>query len=202
MLNIILNKLAAIPTKMGLKKYQILPNESTSLILVNCQKGFFNEQPELKSKLENLVSFSRQNNWKVIHAPFIYKERKYPTPAHLLLNEKLKLSPNNADLLFVDKEDIILNPRTTLSAFSETNLEQTLHNHGIEHLVLAGPLADLTLDSTMRDGVQFDFHVAVVTDLLSLSKNTYNVNDYISTLTKYAQTVTNLKGLKRLATKS
>lgn len=202
MLNIILNKLAEIPNKIGLKKYQIFPKESTSLILVNCQKGFLNEQPELKSKLENLIAFARQNDWKIIHAPFGYKELKFPSPALLLMDEKLNASSTGNELLYVEKGDIILPSRTTLSAFSDTDLENVLKQNGLEHLVLAGPMADLTLDSTMRDGVQYDFHVAVVTDVMTLTNNTYTITDYIPTLSKYAQTVTNFKKLKRLALKS
>jgi len=202
MLNKILNKLAEIPTKIELRKYQVFPKDTTSLILVNCQKGLVDEQPQLQSKLQELITFARQNNWSVIHSPFNYSERKYPSPAHLLIDKKLKSAHSNVDLLFVEPNDIILPYRTTLSAFSETNLEQTLTNNGIEHIVLAGPLADLTLDSTMRDGVQFDFHTAVITDVLSMTTNEYSIKDYTSTLSKYAQTVTNLKKLKKLASKS
>lgn len=202
MLNKIINFLAAIPIKNGLKKYQIFPNEQTCLILVNCQKGFLEEHPDLKTTLEDLISFARKNNWKIIHAPFNYTERKYPSPAHLLIEAKLKAAATNKNLLYAEQGDITLPARSTLSAFADTDLEKVLRENGLEHLVLAGPLADLTLDSTMRDGVQNDFHVAILTDVLAMTNQSQRIQDYKDTLERYAQTVTNLKGLKRLSAKS
>lgn len=81
-------------------------------------------------------------------------------------------------------------------------MEKILREHGYEHLVLAGPVADLPLDSTMRDGIQNDFHVAIVTDALALTNKSQRIDDYAKTLSRYAQTVTNLEGLKRLASES
>jgi nicotinamidase-related amidase len=188
--------------RTALKPYQIFPKNHTSLVLINCQKAFLDEQPELKTKLEDLIRFARQNNWKIIHAPWGYTERKFPSPAQLLMDKKLKASSTNTDLLYVEQGDITLPSRTTLSAFSETNLEKTLRKHGLEHLVLAGPVADLTLDSTMRDGIQNDFHIAIITDALALTNQSQRISDYAETLGRYAQTVTNLEELKRLSAES
>ncbi len=202
MLNKILNTLSAIPINKGLKKYQYFPPDQTALLLINCQKGFLHDQADFKNKLENLIAFSRRINWKIIHAPFQYSERKFPAPVQLLMDQKLRASPTSKDLLYVEKEDVILPTRSSLSAFSETNLEEILKQSGLEHLVLAGPLANFTLDSTMRDGVQKDFHVAIVTDVLALLEQDQDIHAYKSTLSKYAQTVTDLKGLKSLSEKS
>jgi nicotinamidase-related amidase len=186
----------------ALKPYQIFPKNHTSLVLINCQKGFLDDQPELKTKLEDLIRFARQNEWKIIHAPFGYTERNFPSPAQLLMDEKLNASPTNKELLYVVQGDITLPSRSTLSAFSETDLEKILRQYGQEHLVLSGPLADLTLDSTMRDGIQNDFHVAILTDALALTNQSQSIVDYAVTLGRYAQTVTNIEDLKRLATPS
>ncbi len=202
MLNKILNTLSSIPINNGLKKYQYFPPNQTALLLINCQKGFLHDQSDFKNKLEKLIAFSRSNKWKIIHAPFRYTERRFPSPVQLLMDKKLKASPANNDLLYVEKEDLILPDRSSLSAFSETNLEEVLRQNGLEHLVLVGPLANFTLDSTMRDGVQKDFHVAIVTDVLALLGQDQDIHAYKSTLSKYAQTVTDLKGLKRLSEKS
>lgn len=191
-----------VAMRAALKPYQIFPKNHTSLVLINCQKGFLDEQPALKIKLEDLTGFARQNNWKIIHAPFSYTERKFPSPAQLLMDKKLKVSPSSKDLLYVEQGDITLPSRNTLSAFSETDLENTLREHGLEHLVLAGPVADLTLDSTMRDGIQNDFHVAILTDAMALTNESQSIADYAETLGRYAQTVTNVEGLKRLTEKS
>lgn len=186
----------------ALKPYQVFPKNHTSLVLINCQKGLLDEQPELKTKLEELTRFAREHSWQIIHAPFGYKERKFPSPAHLLMDKKLKATPNSKDMLYVDQEDITLASRTTLSAFSESDLEKTLRQHSLEHLVLAGPMADLTVDSTMRDAIQNDFHVAIITDALALTNESQSIEDYSETLGRYAQTITNLEGLKKLAAES
>lgn len=191
-----------IAIREALKPYQVFPKDHTALLLINCQKGFLDDQPELKTKLEELTSFSRQNNWKIIHAPWSYTERKYPSPAQLLMDKKLKAAPNSMDMLYVEHGDITLPSRTTLSAFSESDLQKTLGQHNLEHLVLAGPMADLTLDSTMRDGIQNDFHVAILTDALALTNESQSIEDYAETLGRYAQTITNLEGLKKLTAES
>ncbi len=188
--------------RKALKPYQVFPKNNTALVLINCQKGFLDDQPQIKAKLEELTHVARENGWKIIHAPFGYKERKFPSPAQLLMDKKLKALPTSKDLLYVEQGNITLPSRTTLSAFAETDLEKTLRKHDLEHLVLAGPVADLTLDSTMRDGIQNDFHVAIVTDALALTNPSQNVTDYTVTLGRYAQTITNLEGLKKLAAKS
>jgi len=186
----------------ALKPYQVFPENKTALVLINCQKGFLDDQAELKNKLVDLIHFARQNHWKIIHAPFSYTERKFPSPAHLLMDERLKASPTSAELLYVEEGDISLPARSTLSAFSGTGLENMLRQHGLEHLVLVGPVADLTLDSTMRDGIQNDFHVAVLTDAMALTNHNQRITDYAETLGRYAQTVTNIEDLKSLAAKS
>lgn len=186
----------------ALKPYQVFPKDQTTLVLINCQKGFLDEQSELKTKLEELLHFARQNHWKIIHAPFGYADRKFPSPAHLLMDEKLKKSEEAKDMLFVEVGDIILPTRSTLSAFAGTGLEKKLRQHGLEHLVLVGPVADLTLDSTMRDGIQNDFHVAILTDVIAMTNQSQRVDHYKETLERYAQTVTTLENLKRLSEKS
>ncbi len=186
----------------ALKPYQIFPKNKTALVLINCQKGFLDEQAELNTKFEDLIHFARQNHWKIIHAPFSYTERKFPSPAHLLMDKKLNESLTSKDLMFVQQGDITLPSRSTLSAFAETDLEKTLRQHGLEHLVLAGPVADLTLDSTMRDGIQNDFHIAILTDAMALTNPNQSITDYAETLGRYAQTVTNIEDLKSLAAKS
>ena len=186
----------------ALKPYQVFPKNHTSLVLINCQKAFLDDQPELKDNLEVLASFARQNQWKIIHAPFDYKDRRFPSPAQLLMDKKMKASASGKDVLYVEQGDITLPPRTTLSAFSETDLENTLRQHNLQHLVLAGPVADLTLDSTMRDGIQNDFHIAILTDALALTNKSQSIEEYSETLGRYAQTITTIEGLKKLSAES
>ena len=56
----------------------------------------------------------------------------------------------------------MLPPRSAFSAFSGGELEGLLKASGLEYLILAGPLTLITLDSTLRDAAQYDYHVTVL----------------------------------------
>lgn len=51
-----------------------------------------------------------------------------------------------------------------LNAFSNTSLEETLRNHGIEHVVLAGAVTSICIDSTGRHAADLGFEVSVLAD--------------------------------------
>lgn len=56
----------------------------------------------------------------------------------------------------------MLPPRSAFSVFSSGELDRRLKASGLEHLILAGPLTLITLDSTLRDAAQYDYHVTVL----------------------------------------
>lgn len=51
-----------------------------------------------------------------------------------------------------------------LNAFSNTELETTVRKHGVEHIVLAGAVTSVCIDSTARSAVDRGFRVSVVSD--------------------------------------
>lgn len=51
-----------------------------------------------------------------------------------------------------------------LNAFSNTSLEETLRKHGIEHVVLAGAVTSICIDSTGRHAADLGFEVSVLAD--------------------------------------
>ncbi len=51
-----------------------------------------------------------------------------------------------------------------LNAFSNTALEETLRKHGIEHVVLAGAVTSICIDSTGRHAADLGFEVSVLSD--------------------------------------
>lgn len=63
----------------------------------------------------------------------------------------------------------MLPSRKTLSIFGLPEVDALIESRGLEHLILAGPLADLTLDSSLGDAVQRDLHVTVVSDCVAAS---------------------------------
>ena len=85
----------------------------------------------------------------------------------------------------------MLNSRSTLSAFSQTTLHEQLQAAGIEHLVMAGPYANLALDSTVRDGVQLGYHMTFLRDCATAASEA-EAQAVQVTMPRYAQTVIDL----------
>jgi nicotinamidase-related amidase len=74
-----------------------------------------------------------------------------------------------------------------------------IESRGLEHLILAGPLGDLTLDSSLRDAVQRDLHVTVVSDCVAASSAAALELELRYTMPRYAHLVTELEHLERLS---
>lgn len=195
MLNKLINWFVRLQTARKLRVYKTYPSDKTALLLVNCQQGFLENQEELKVQLTKLTQHAQKRNWTTIHSLYFPSERKFPTPAHQLLDEKIKSKSEDVFLL-KSSNNIEIQKRSTLSAFAGTSLENILKKNRIEHIVLAGPMADLTIDSTVRDGVQLDFHTTVILDCISLSSDKQIFDTYKLTLGRYAQTLINFKELK------
>ena len=79
----------------------------------------------------------------------------------------------------------------------KTDLHEQLQKAEIEHLVLAGPYANLAIDSTVRDAVQLDFHVTVLSDCVS-AESASEMQAVQVTLPRFAQTVIGLKKFESL----
>ena len=112
--------------------------------------------------------------------------------------------PNGADLLddfTSQKGDIVLAERSTLSAFMQTDLHEQLKTAEVEHLLIVGPCANLTLDSTIRDGVQFGDHITLLQDC-AVAESPAETQDTLQvTLPRYAQTVLDLERFEALLQK-
>ncbi len=195
MLNKLINWLIRLQTTRKLRVYRTYPPDKTALLLVNCQQGFLENQEALKAQLTKLTQHAIKRNWTTIHSLYFPSERKFPTPAHQLLDEKIK---SKSEDIFQSKpsNNIEIPKRSTLSAFAGTNLEHILKKNNLEHIVIAGPMADLTIDSTIRDGAQLDFHTTVILDCISLSSDKQDLDTYKLTLGRYAQTLMNFNELE------
>lgn len=191
MINYLVNFIIRKYTAFKFRKYQIYPTNSTAVLFVDCQVGFLEGNTTLKTQLELLKNLSIKCGWAVIQSFYKPYDNILATPAHLLLNEKIK-NKHKSVFDINCKKSISLLPSSELSIFANEELFQYLKRVGIEHLILAGPMADLRLDSTMRDAVQNDFHVTVLRDVISLSSPKSSLENYDLTLRRYAQTVANL----------
>ncbi|MCH9681910.1 MAG: cysteine hydrolase [Deltaproteobacteria bacterium] len=171
------------------------PADTTALLLVNAQRGFFAGEAGAKA-VHALVDVAREHGWPVVHAPFESDlSMRFPTEAHVRL---AAAEDRGAEAIVDAREgDILLEPNARLSAFSDTELEEALRARGLQRLVLAGPLAELRVDSTLRDGVQLDFHVTLAREACSTGPAIRDRELYERTWVRYAHQIVDLDQLTR-----
>lgn len=204
MFNRFMNKMFNAYTSVQLKKYQHYPSATTAILLVNAQNAFLDGQEELKRELSHLLDMARKYQFLVVHAPFGGSKQTYPSPAQQKLTHLLQVSVNGAsapDELSLREHEIGLEPRSTLSAFHQTQLDHLLKAQEIEHLVVAGPYANLSLDSTVRDGVQLGYHLTVLNGCVSAEREE-ELKAFNVTMPRYAQTVIGLDKFEDIAKRS
>jgi nicotinamidase-related amidase len=201
MLNSLLNSVVLKLAKFQMRKYKHYPSDSTAVILVNVQDAFLTS-PDLTEKLESLIELGRRHNFKIVHAPYSANSNNpFPTPAQTRMQQLLadKDDVNAPETLAPSSDDYIIQPRTTLSAFAGTDLDSRCKGLGVEHLIFAGPLANITLDSSARDGVELGYHVTILNDCTSAY--TSKEKDFATNITfpRFAQTVMSLSDLQKFA---
>jgi nicotinamidase-related amidase len=204
MLNKLLDQVVNGYAALRMKKYQHYPSTSTAILLVNVQKAFMAQQNDLSRELQQLLTLAQKNNFLVVYAPFGGFAQTYPSPAQQKLTQLIEKAPNGIQApneLAPQPKDLVLQPRHTLSAFNKTELDALLRARKIEHLIAVGPYANLSLDSTIRDGAQLGYHLTVVEDCVS-TEGAEELQAFKVTMPRYAQTVISLNKLESLANKS
>jgi len=161
-------------------------------------------QTDLKRELQRLLVLAKKNNFLVVHAPFGGSAQTFPSPAQQKLTkliEGMDEGIKKPDELALKKGDISLEPRHTLSAFNSTELDAHLKSRNIEHLIAVGPYANLSLDSTIRDGVQLGYHLTTLNECVSTERDE-ELKAFKVSIPRYAQTVINLSKLESIVQKS
>ena len=173
MLNTLLNRLLNASIMRQMKDYHSYPAAKTAVVFVDAQQAFLDGQPEVTDKMAQLQSLARSHKFHLIYAPYGGVLRQnYPSPAQRWMRDVLKSQSkggNPAKALVPQKDEIILKKRTALSAFYHSKLAAYLQKTGIEHLVMAGAYANLGLDSTLRDAVQWGYHTTILSDCCGAS---------------------------------
>lgn len=147
----------------AMEGYQANPPDARVLVLVDAQNGFLS--PGICEALVAVVDFARNRQYHIIYASWdADTEPALSTPAHDWIASRLRDVGASAFPTRIAPRDgdTVLRPRSTFSAFSNGELEGQLGASGLDHLILAGPLTLLSLDSTLRDAVQRDYHVTVL----------------------------------------
>ena len=204
MFNKFSNKIVDAYTSLRLKKYQTYPPTKTAILLINVQNAFMTGQQELAQELQRLLVLAKKNNFLVVYAPFGGNAQTYPSPAQqklTLLLEDMEQGIMEPDEFRLKQENIAIAPRHTLSAFNSTELDALLQSRNIEHLIAVGPFANLSLDSTIRDGVQLGYHLTTLNECVS-AESAEELKAFKLTILRYAQTVINLSKLESIISKA
>ncbi|EIY5101915.1 cysteine hydrolase [Klebsiella variicola] len=203
MLNSLLNAATAWYVRRGLRAYHHYPAEKTAVIFIDVQRAFVNPDTNIASSLARLAELARTRGFTVIHAPISdVLSTPFPTPAHSQIVRALASETDSsaiASTVGPSSSDVILPNRKTLSIFALPEIDAIIGSRGIEHLILAGPLADLTLDSSLRDAVQRDLHVTVMKDCVSASSPAALELALRYTMPRYAHLITDVVHLERLS---
>ena len=201
MFNRMLNHVVDAYASFAMRKYRTYPAARTAVVFVNVQRAFTGPQQGIVPNLQRLLALAREKGFRVVHAPFGgHSKQRYPSPAQIQLTQLLEAMPNGKEIpqgLVPRSGDIVLDARPTLSSFMETELHDQLQAAEIEHLVVAGPYANLAIDSTVRDGVELGYHVTILSDCVS-TESTSETQAIQVTMPRYAQTVIELKSFESL----
>ena len=163
-------------------------SDKTALLLIGFQNDYFHKSGILTGALEDTEGRDRMlsNTLKLIEAvkdreDFLvistpiqftedYSELNQPTGILKLIKETgafLKNSSGSETIdEFSDFSDSIeeIKGKRGLNAFSNTNLESYLRDHGVTRVVLAGVVTSVCIDSTGRSAHEKGFEVTVVSD--------------------------------------
>ncbi len=168
-----------------------------AVVLVKPHRGLFHSDHEAEA-LSAVVDLATKAGWLVVYAPHATDPtRRFPVRAHEILDHGVESGP---DLAPVPSADAIVLPASgALSAFSDGKLQPRLRAEGIERIVLAGPAAELAIDSTLRDGAQQDFHVTVLRGYSRPTSATTDARRYEQTWARYAHAILDLEELAKRA---
>jgi nicotinamidase-related amidase len=201
MFNRVLNQVVNAYATFAMSKYRTYPAAKTAVVFVNVQRAFTASQQGIVHNLVRLQTLAREQGFRVVHAPFgSYLQLRFPSPAQIQLAQLIEAMPNGEEIsqeFAPCSGDIVLDARPTLSSFMKTDLHDQLQNAEIEHILVAGPFANLAVDSTVRDGVQLGYHVTVLSDCVSTGSPAES-NAVLVTMPRYAQTVIDLKKFESL----
>ena len=163
---------------------------NTALVLIGFQNDYFSqdgilhavieESSRITGVLENTLELLRTHGREfglVINTPIIftenYSELKDPVGILKTISEvgAFKQGSKGSEVIeemqqFDDFVQYVPGKRG-LNAFTQTGLAELLRQHHIEHVVFAGTVTSLCIDSTARSAIDNGFKVTVLSDCTS-----------------------------------
>lgn len=160
----------------------------TALLIVDMEKDFFHRKkyfkPNRKELCENineLISYSRKNDIKIIWVR--QQVKKDLSDAFTVMKKhdiRITIEGTKGvefldELDYKKKDTLVIKKR--YSAFFKTNLEKRLRENGIETLIVAGINTHACVRMAVIDAYQHDFNVIVASDCVnSYDKNHHEIS--------------------------
>lgn len=164
--------------------------KNTALLLIGFQNDYFSKNGILHNVIEessrvsgvlentlNLLEGSGTEFGLVVSTPIIFTEdyEELSTPTGILKTIKevgaFKAGTSGAETISELKkfQHIIkeVPGKRGLNAFSNTDLDSLLREKGIDHIVLAGTVTSICIDSTARHAAELGFQVTVLANCTS-----------------------------------
>ena len=203
--NDMINRLVRMDTRRGLSRYARYPKQKTAIILVDVQAGFLAGKSRLLDRLSELLTLGRTHELAIYYSRYRRNaEPPFPTAAHNLMTVML----SGADAAAIPKElapahsDTVMEERRALSIFQGTGLLGELRERQLEHLILAGPLLHLSLDSSLRDASQYDFHVTLIESCVGEQNFKAGADTFELTFPRYAHSLLTIQEFESLVANS
>lgn len=145
---------------------------NTALVLIDIQNIYFTEG---KYKLSNpekaaqnaarLLQHYRDNKLPVIHVKHLFDGTGYQEELEYLRAFHSSVTPRS--------EEIIIEKQHP-SSFLGTDLEMRLNSLGIQHLVIAGMMTHMCIDTTVRASQDYGYEVVVIDDACTTKDLSYH----------------------------
>jgi ureidoacrylate peracid hydrolase len=170
-------------------KFEFFAPKQTALVIVDMQNDFCHENgahaqagleyyppiPKVSENVKRLVAAAHQTGALPVYVRTTHDEttdssswlhRKdavggpssYTCATGSWGAEFYELKPEPGDILVLKHRH---------SAFIGTNLDLILRSHHISSVAVTGVATNVCVDCTLRDGLQFDYHVALISDASS-----------------------------------
>ena len=140
--------------------------DKVALLIIDMQEHFNNLAKSILPQTLELLKYFRKKEIPIIFTRHLHHRGE---DAGMLLkwwDEMILADTPSSELLYELKrrpqETII--EKNRYSAFHNTNLEQLLHQQGIEELIIGGVMTNLCCETTARDAFTHDFRVFFLAD--------------------------------------
>ncbi|MBX2865080.1 MAG: cysteine hydrolase [Leptolyngbyaceae cyanobacterium MAG.088] len=194
---------------------------NTALLLIGFQNDYYSSDGILNSVIEasakasntvrntiQLIQHLAETPILIISAPIFFTKNyeELVDPVGILktvkdvgaFQEKTKGSQTIEELHPFQERILEVPGKRGLNAFVNTNLDEILQKRNIRHLVLAGAVTSICIDSTGRSAYEKGYYVSVLSDCIS-ARTVFEQEFYIENVFPlYANTLTSEELLEQL----